>query len=200
MLWREAMPARHLCHNSARRIGFRHDPSLELLAPATPSPHADLDLNPAPWLRHVKYMVDHICEPICKRWIVSCWSARGRQGGDKRPLTSYPRQFFRIYGKGLRADRALRAAGIEPIKHPDIGEQFWHQMLIDDIVMSFEIACKTHGLPFKDQYEILGQKPLELPCHVKFTFPSSGVSHTSDKALCPDCAFQAIVITDSRAS
>jgi Replication-relaxation len=102
---------------------------------------------------------------------------------------SYPRQFFRIYAKGLKADRALKAAGIEPIKHPDIGEQFWHQMLIDDIVMSFEIACRQQGLPFKDQYEILGDDPLELPCHITFTFPSSGKTHTSDKALCPDALF-----------
>ena len=109
--------------------------------------------------------------------------------GDDTPERSYPRQFFRIYGKGLRADRALRSAGIEPIKHPDIGEQFWHQMLIDDIVMSFEIACKKQGMPFKDQFEILGPKPLELPCHITFTFPSSGISHTSEKALCPDALF-----------
>jgi hypothetical protein len=102
---------------------------------------------------------------------------------------SYPRQFFRIYGKGLKADRALKAAGIEPIKHPDIGEQFWHQMLIDDIVMSFEIACRQQGLPFTDQYEILGDQPLELPCHISFTFPSSGKTHTSDKDLCPDALF-----------
>src|SRR6266851_5369967 len=102
---------------------------------------------------------------------------------------SYPRQFFRIYAKGLKADRALKAAGIEPIKHPDIGEQFWHQMLIDDIIMSFEIACRQQGLPFRDQYEILGDNPLELPCQISFTFPSSGKTHTSDKALAPDALF-----------
>jgi len=109
--------------------------------------------------------------------------------GAGTPERSYPRQFFRIYGKGLRADRALKASGIEPIKHPDIGEQFWHQMLIDDILMSIEIACKQHGFQFKDQYEILGSKPLELPCHVSFTFPSTGLTHMSDKALCPDALF-----------
>jgi hypothetical protein len=102
---------------------------------------------------------------------------------------SYPRQFFRIYGKGLKADRALKAAGIEPIKHPDIGEQFWHQMLIDDIVMSFEIACRQQGLSFRDQHEILDDLPLELPCHISYTFPSSGKAHSSDKALAPDALF-----------
>lgn len=109
--------------------------------------------------------------------------------GDGVFERSYPRQFFRIYSKGLKADRALRAVGIEPIKHPDIGEQFWHQMLIDDIVMSFEIAAKQAGLPFKDQYEILGDKPLELPCKISFTFPSTGKTHTSERALCPDALF-----------
>lgn len=109
--------------------------------------------------------------------------------GNDTPERSYPRQFFRIYGKGLRADRALKAAGIEPIKHPDTGEQFWHQMFIDDIIMSIEIACKQQGLKFTDQHATLGAKPLELPCHISFIYPGTDKPHTSDKALCPDALF-----------
>jgi hypothetical protein len=109
-------------------------------------------------------------------------------GGDLLER-SYPRTFFRIYGKGPRGNRALKAAGIEPIKHPDIGDQFWHQMFIDDILMSIEIACKQLGLTFTDQYAILGDTPLELPCKINFVYPNNDKVHTSDKALCPDALF-----------
>ncbi len=109
--------------------------------------------------------------------------------GDGRPEFSYPSKFFYIYSKGLRADRALKASGIMPIKHPDIGEQFWHQMFIDDILLSIEIACKQQGLTFTDQYEILGDRPLELPCSISFTFAKTGNTHSSQKALGPDALF-----------
>jgi hypothetical protein len=38
MLRRDVVPARHLRHHRARRIGFRHDPALSLIAPPTPAP------------------------------------------------------------------------------------------------------------------------------------------------------------------
>ena len=34
-------------------IGFRYDPSLDLVAPTAPMPHPDLDIDPASWLRNV---------------------------------------------------------------------------------------------------------------------------------------------------
>jgi hypothetical protein len=114
--------------------------------------------------------------------------ARFEPHGDGRLERAYPHFFHRIYAKGTRADKALKAAGIQPIKHPDTGDQFWHQMFIDDIVLSFEIACKQKGIPFKDQYEILGDKPLELPCHISYTF-GTGKTHKSDRALGPDALF-----------
>lgn len=107
--------------------------------------------------------------------------------GNGRPEFSYPSKFFYIYSKGAQADRALKMAGINPIKHPDIGQQFWHQMFIDDILLSIEIACEEYGLTFTDQYKILGDKPLELPCH--FSRLINGKMHTSDRALAPDALF-----------
>jgi FMN phosphatase YigB (HAD superfamily) len=73
------MAARHFRRDRARRKGFRHDPSFDLVAPAT--------TGPALWLRCVDYLLDHICEPICARWIACCRSTRRREGGVKRPLT-----------------------------------------------------------------------------------------------------------------
>lgn len=109
--------------------------------------------------------------------------------GNGVPERSYPRTFFRIYGKGLRANRALKAAGIEPVTHPEPGEHFWHQMLIDDILLSIEIACNKNGLVFKDQYQILGTKPLALPCKIEFIFDPPKPAHTSTRPLEPDALF-----------
>jgi hypothetical protein len=108
--------------------------------------------------------------------------------GDGLLERAYPHFFHRIFAKGKRADKALKAAGIEPTRHPDNSDQFWHQMFIDDILLSFEIACKAAGIPFKDQYQILGETPLELPCHISHTYDSKIV--TSDRALAPDALFQ----------
>jgi hypothetical protein len=48
MLWRDVVPARRLQHDRARRIGFRHDPSPDPVAPTAPTPHPDLDNRPRP--------------------------------------------------------------------------------------------------------------------------------------------------------
>jgi hypothetical protein len=57
--------ARHLRYDHARRIRLRHDPPLDLVAPSAATSHTDLDIHPAPRLRGVNYMVNHICEPYC---------------------------------------------------------------------------------------------------------------------------------------
>ena len=81
MLRRDVVPARHLRHNRARRIGFRHDPALGFIAPATPPPRSDLDIDPAPWSRSFNHMVDHICNSTSRMWAASCRAARALQGG-----------------------------------------------------------------------------------------------------------------------
>jgi hypothetical protein len=40
--------------------------------------------------------------------------------------------------------------------------EFWHQLMISDLVGSVEIACKWRGLPFKTRWDILGQMPFHL--------------------------------------
>jgi hypothetical protein len=63
VLRRHAVPARHLGHDRARRIRLRHDPPLDLVARPPATSRTDLHLHPAPRLRSVNYIVNHICEP-----------------------------------------------------------------------------------------------------------------------------------------
>jgi len=53
---------------------------------------------------------------------------------------AYPHYFFRIYEKTPKADKLLLGNSIEPIKQT-ISRQFWHQVLMDDILLSIEAAC-----------------------------------------------------------
>ena len=70
------MPARHHRHNRARSKRFRYDLALDLRAPATPSSHPGSDLDGIGQLRKVRNMLDHVCEPICARWLACCSSAQ----------------------------------------------------------------------------------------------------------------------------
>lgn len=65
--------------------------------------------------------------------------------------------------------------------------QFWHQLMIAEIVCSFELACRERGLTFRTRREIIGDKPLALPCTVflegkpwgQFLYPDAifGINH-----------------------
>src|SRR6202035_2544884 len=87
MLRRDVVPPRHLRHDRARRIGLRHDPALGFIAPATPPPRSDLDIDPAPRSRSFNHMVDHRCDSTSRMWAASCRAARALQGGGGEPLT-----------------------------------------------------------------------------------------------------------------
>lgn len=40
--------------------------------------------------------------------------------------------------------------------------EFWHQLMISDIVASFQIIAMHKGLEFKDRWQIIGDTPLKL--------------------------------------
>jgi hypothetical protein len=100
---------------------------------------------------------------------------------------AYPHYFFRIYEKTSKADKLLRGNGIEPIKQT-ISQQFWHQVLVDDILLSIEAACKQGGFAFRDEHQILQGAPRELPCTISHTFKRGHTQHFS-KSLSPDALF-----------
>jgi hypothetical protein len=52
-------------------------------APATPAPNAGPDLDTAPRLRSVNYMIDHICEPISSNRSTSADLPKSLQGAVK---------------------------------------------------------------------------------------------------------------------
>jgi transposase-like protein len=93
MLGTDLVPPRNLRNHRARGIGFRDDPALLFLAPTTPAANASPDLNAATRSRSVKYIVNHICEPISSNRSTSADLSIPPQGAVKRPLTlQAPRQ------------------------------------------------------------------------------------------------------------
>lgn len=93
----------------------------------------------------------------------------------------------RVYELTQKAKEALRKSGVSPIRWK--GErQFWHQLMVADILLSFQIVCQQSGVAFLTQSQIIGDKGLALPCKISHTFPS-GRTLTWDKALRPDELF-----------
>src|ERR1700730_813489 len=87
MLGADLVPSRHLGNNRSREIGLRDDPALLFLGPTAPAPNASPDFYTATRPRTVKYIVDHICEPISPNRSTSADLSKSPQGAVKRPLT-----------------------------------------------------------------------------------------------------------------
>jgi hypothetical protein len=87
MLGADLVPSRHLGNNCPREIGLRDDPALLFLGPTTPAANASPDFYTATRPRTVKYIVDHICEPISPNRSTSADLSKSPQGAVKRPLT-----------------------------------------------------------------------------------------------------------------
>ena len=87
MLGADLVPPCHLRNNCARGKGFRNDPALLRLGPATPTPNTCPDFYSAARPRSVKYIVNHICEPIPSNRSTSADLSKPPQGAVRRPLT-----------------------------------------------------------------------------------------------------------------
>src|SRR5260370_26924227 len=88
MLGADLVPSRHLGNNCSREIGLRDDPALLFLGPTAPAANASPDFYTATRPRTVKYIVDHICEPISPNRSTSADLSKSPQGAVKRPLTA----------------------------------------------------------------------------------------------------------------
>jgi hypothetical protein len=93
----------------------------------------------------------------------------------------------RVYELALRGKVELLKHGVEPETWK--GErQFWHQLMVADIVLSIEIACRSRGLRFRHRRELLGNRPLSFQTDISFRHPS-GKLETYDGRLQPDDFF-----------
>src|SRR6266436_8628045 len=90
MLRTDLVPSRHLRNNRSRAIRRRDNPALLFLGPATPAANTSPDFNtPKRPPRIVKYIVDHICEPISPNRSTSDELSAPPQGAVKTPLSVF---------------------------------------------------------------------------------------------------------------
>src|SRR5258705_13915266 len=87
MLRTDLVPSRPLRTNRPRAIRRRDNPALLFLGPATPAANASPDFNTPKRPRIVKYIVDHICEPISPNRSTSDELSAPPQGAVKTPLS-----------------------------------------------------------------------------------------------------------------
>src|SRR5258705_11544771 len=88
MLRTDLVPSRHLRNNRSRAIRRRDNPALLFLGLATPAANTSPDFNtPKRPPRIVKYIVDHICEPISPNRSTSDELSAPPQGAVKTPLS-----------------------------------------------------------------------------------------------------------------
>src|SRR3979409_713183 len=92
MLRTDLVPSRHLRNNRSSAIRLRDNPALLVLAPATPAANTSPDFNTAKRPRIVKYIVDHICEPISPTRSTSDDTSAPPRGAVKTPLSQKEQQ------------------------------------------------------------------------------------------------------------
>jgi hypothetical protein len=92
------------------------------------------------------------------------------------------RYAFHIYSLTPKGEQALPQYGITPVRW-SVQRQFWHKVMVADILISLELIARARQLPFKHKYEIIGDKPLALPAGV-ITHPIT--NKTYDGQLLPD--------------
>jgi hypothetical protein len=92
----------------------------------------------------------------------------------------------RVYELAPKGKIELLANGSSPTDWRE-SRQFWHRLMIADIVMSFEIACKERGLHFRHRTDIIGTEPLQFKSSISHQF-SKQMEHY-DGALQPDDLF-----------
>jgi hypothetical protein len=68
----------------------------------------------------------------------------------------------RVYELGPKGKQALQEYNIPLVEWKASVNEFWHQLMISDLVASVEISCKWRGLPFQTRWDVLDQKPFHL--------------------------------------
>jgi hypothetical protein len=68
----------------------------------------------------------------------------------------------RVYELGPKGKDVLQECGVPLVEWNGSANEFWHQLMISDLVASVEINCQWRGLPFKTRWDVLDQKPFHL--------------------------------------
>jgi len=88
----------------------------------------------------------------------------------------------RVYELTPKGRKTLQDLGVS-INTWTATRQFWHQLMVADILLSFEAVAKMAGLPFRMNRDILGDKPLKLPCFIEWG------TQKASKPIEPDALF-----------
>lgn len=92
----------------------------------------------------------------------------------------------RVYELTDKSKAVLKAEGIPVLKWTG-GKHFFHRLMIADILLAIEIACKERGLTFRTQQDIIGSKPLTFDAKIRHQFKEHSEPYTG--ALEPDALF-----------
>src|SRR5476649_1591112 len=106
-----------------------------------------------------------------------------KRGRTWMRFDSYSPRVYELAAKGKI--ELLASGGTATDWHE--ARQFWHQLMVADIVMSFEIACKERGLRFRHRTDIIGAQSLQFESSISHQF-SKHMEHY-DGALQPDELF-----------
>jgi hypothetical protein len=93
----------------------------------------------------------------------------------------------RVYELTARGKAELAKTGHEPTAWKG-DRQFWHQLMVADIVLSIEIACRSRGLRFRHRHELIGHAPLSFQTDISFRHANGRVETYSGR-LQPDDFF-----------
>lgn len=88
----------------------------------------------------------------------------------------------RVYELTPKSKEVLESIGLVPNAWAG-ARQFWHQLMVADIVASFETIAKLNGVRFRSHRDIIGEKRLTLPCYIEWN------SQKASKPIEPDALF-----------
>lgn len=88
----------------------------------------------------------------------------------------------RVYELTPKSRKILQDIGVD-VHTWSATRQFWHQLMIADILLSFEAVAKMSDVPFRMNRDILGEKPLKLPCFIEWG------TQKASKPIEPDAIF-----------
>jgi hypothetical protein len=89
---------------------------------------------------------------------------------EQQKMTANYRYTPRVYAVAPLGKAMLAQYGIVPSDKIDL-KNFWHQLMISDLVISLALACKQKGIPFKFQKDLIGNEPLTFPTSIAYDFP-----------------------------